>query len=113
MGFAAREARIANEFGNDIEATDSDYVMSAGSTCLFVDPATAFVDITLPSVNEGIGQMYSIANTNTTGNVVRVVDKEDSTGFTPPEDLPNGCTYVFYSNGVQWLLMFSNVPVIP
>lgn len=114
MGFAQRQARIASEYStSDIIATDSDYIMSPGDTSVFVDPSSAFAEVTLPSVSEALGQMYSIMNTCDTGNVVRINAKGDSTGFVAPDDLPGGGTYIFYSNGVQWLMLFSNVDMPP
>jgi hypothetical protein len=86
-----------------------DYAMLPIDTVLNVNPDTAFVEVMLPYVGEAVGKFYSINNVGTSGNTVHVVDHGDSTGFVSPDDLTSGGASLYFSNGVQWLLVYSNV----
>jgi len=83
-----------------------DYEMAFGDTLLNVSPDKAFVEVKLPYVGEAAGKFYSINNIGSEGNTVHLVDRGDSTAFTSPEDLIDGASCIYFSNGVRWLLVF-------
>lgn len=86
-----------------------DYEMLSGENLLNVDPEVAFVEVKLPYVGEAVGKFYSINNVSSSGNTVHIIDRGDSANFIPNEDLGSGGAVLYFSNGVQWLLVFSNV----
>jgi len=91
--------------------TASDYEMIPVDLVVNVDPEAAYVEVKLPYVGESAGALYSINNIGTSGNTVHIVDRGDSMGFESADDLPSGGAVLYFSNGTQWLLVFSNVAV--
>jgi hypothetical protein len=94
------------------EFITTDYAMGPQDLVVNVDPGEAYVEITLPYVGEATGRFYSINNFCSSGNTVHVIDRGDSLGFTSPSDLITGGALIYFSNGIQWLLVFDNGVVV-
>lgn len=90
------------------EMVVDDYEMNVNDLVVLVDPSKPFIEIKLPNVGECTGRFYSISNFCTSGNTIHIVDRGDSHEFSSPSDLNMGDALIYYSNGVQWLLVFAN-----
>jgi hypothetical protein len=89
--------------------TSDDYTMLPSDHVLNVDPGQAYVEVMLPYIGECTGMFYAITNIGAAGNQVHIVDKGDSAGFISPTDLVDGGAVIYFSNGVNWHLVYSNV----
>lgn len=107
---SAEQISVVDKYVNPI----ADYQMLIGDSVVRADASAGAMIITLPSVTEAKGLIFSIkADVATPVLTVTVVDKDDSEGWGGDYTfIVNGNSGLFYSDGRKWTVLFGGIGVL-
>lgn len=109
MGVERSQARgYADQVLDRITEVSAAYSMAVTDQVVHVTNATTFA-ITLPSVIEAAGKIYTILQVSGT-NVTTIQDKDDSADWTDITDMDAvNDSVVLYSDGYKWHVLLDDV----